>query len=96
MATRPSPTPTDRLSEHDPAGVRFIDRRAGQCAWPLWGENVHLDDKRCCGRSVPIERTYCAQHRARGTSRGTPSEGTADQPLLTRSAKETLTCVSEK
>ncbi|MBB3937712.1 hypothetical protein SAMN05216566_11450 [Aureimonas phyllosphaerae] len=84
------------MSEPDPAGVRFLDRRAGQCAWPLWGEDVPLGDKRCCGRSIPLERSYCAQHRARGTSRGTPSERAADQTLLTRAAKDTLSCVSEK
>ena len=45
--------------EADP--VHFMERRPGQCAWPLWDEADSFENKLCCGAPVS-SGSYCAAH----------------------------------
>lgn len=44
--------------------VPILDRKFGQCAFPLWSfDRIPVDQKFCC--AAPIERgSYCAEHAA--------------------------------
>jgi hypothetical protein len=46
-----------RYSFSGAAGVRFADRKDGQCAAPLWGsaERIGL----VCGKSAAVGHSYC-------------------------------------
>lgn len=53
--------------------VLLINRRFGQCSWPV-GDPVRPADQLCCGQPVPEEPnravpTYCAAHAARAVNR---------------------------
>lgn len=67
----------------------FTDRRAGECAWPLWGEGVPIEQKRCCGVSYSIgsRLPYCPVHLRERGGTGTPSEHTAERALLALTLK---------
>lgn len=56
--------------------IPLIERRFGQCSWPV-GEPVRPADQLCCGQPVIGERTkstatYCDQHRRRAAPTGVP------------------------
>lgn len=59
--------------------VRFLDRRSGQCAHPLWELGTPLEAMLCCGNKCPPEpdAQMCEFHRAMSFGRGTPSERAA-------------------
>ena len=46
------------------AGIPFIERRRGQCSFPLWGHDRRIGS--VCGESVEPESTleFCRAHRA--------------------------------
>lgn len=62
----------------------FIERRAQECAWPLWGEGVPLEQKRCCGAAVQAgsKVPYCPDHLQRQRGAGAVSEQSAARALL--------------
>lgn len=47
------------------AGVRFQDRRRGQCAAPLWGDAERIG--LVCGRDTPEGHSYCPACAAKMT-----------------------------
>jgi GcrA cell cycle regulator len=50
------PTP---VAESKP--VDFLERRMGQCAWPLWTGTARTGD--CCGAATTaFDKPYCAAH----------------------------------
>ena len=70
IATRPSPSPgptrrppasaeTKPLVSQGP--VAFIDRKSGQCVFPMWSNDVSIG--LVCGHVAAIGESYCAAHR---------------------------------
>lgn len=47
--------------ENRKPGVAFLDRRAGQCGFPILGRGR---DMRVCGRVTPGPVKYCPEHDA--------------------------------
>ncbi len=46
----------------DPA-VPFLERRRGQCAWPLWGEATPRAERLVCGAPTLAQScSWCARH----------------------------------
>ncbi len=64
--------------------VRFLDRVAGQCAWPKWSMTTPLADKMCCGHPVETghNQPYCAFHQRLNVGAPTNSERTAIRDAL--------------
>jgi hypothetical protein len=52
------------------SGVRFEDRRSGQCATPLWGDADRIG--LVCGKPTAEGRSYCPDCAAKMTL-GAPS-----------------------
>ncbi len=52
-AVRPAPPP----------GVPFLERRRGQCAWPLWDEATARDERTVCGAPTGSPgASWCPRH----------------------------------
>lgn len=67
--------------------VGFLDRRANQCAFPLWQT---ADEPRfVCGAPVKtLRQPYCACHRRVMFGPGTPSEQAAIRNARSLAARE--------
>ncbi|WWT39834.1 hypothetical protein [Microcystis phage Mwe-JY25] len=61
-------------SENHPGRVLFLDRRDGQCCWPLWRAGAPVERKMVCGAGAPEGAPYCAEHRALAHSGPIPRE----------------------
>lgn len=67
----------DFTSPSNDDAIPLIQRRFGQCSWPV-GEPDRAANQLCCGQPVIGERTkstatYCDQHRLRAAPTGVPS-----------------------
>lgn len=72
MAVHVAPAPGEHaLDGLQPAAVvLFTERKAGQCAWPIWPYGVHVSKKLCCGSATgSVEAPYCPHHASRGRRR---------------------------
>lgn len=61
---------TYRYSLSGSTGVRFQDRRSGQCTNPLWGDADKIG--LVCGKDAAEGHSYCSDCAARMTA-GAPS-----------------------
>jgi GcrA cell cycle regulator len=51
-------------------GVPFPRTKTfGVCAWPLWGDDTPIDDRRCCGAGTIDGSSYCQMHAGRAAGR---------------------------
>lgn len=77
MACNPSPHPL------------FVDRRADQCAWPLWADSTPAKDRRVCGNPVKADSKipYCVEHLEAQRGKGAPVERSAIRPARSLIAK---------
>lgn len=86
----PSPKPPEptELPPPDPltGTVAFLDRRYGQCAWPMWDDSS--PGRLVCGREADGSSSYCLNHRIRSVGSGTSRERAAEQAALTAVATE--------
>lgn len=54
----------------DIEGVPFPRAKTfGVCAWPLWGDDTPIDDRRCCGAGTIDGSSYCQMHADRAAGR---------------------------
>jgi hypothetical protein len=76
---RARPLPSASAAPPNISPVRFLDRRSGQCAWPLWQPGTPLAEMTCCGNKCPREPEpqSCEFHAQMSKSRGTISERNA-------------------
>lgn len=59
-------------AETSDTAVPFLDRRFGQCVWPLW--QAPTDARLVCGAPVAGDGPYCPCHTARATRPPTGGE----------------------
>src|SRR5262245_33428553 len=65
--------PCDLRPDQSPYAVPFIERREGQCAWPLWIDATPVDQRMVCGAPQRVTgagaRCWCSRHCRIGYAR---------------------------
>lgn len=82
----PEPQVAEAVPEFEVGtGVDFLERRMGQCAWPLWAN--HERTGQCCGKATTtFDKPYCRQHATIAFQPQRPSTRPA-KPFQVRESK---------
>jgi hypothetical protein len=67
LKPRPRSINLPACDEVQPVNIPLVEIRECQCKWPMW-DHQGGPDFLMCGAATPIDRVYCAGHRARAAT----------------------------